>query len=55
MESSPAHLDQIILSGRGAEEHKELFFRKDPTFHNESMVTVYSGGSIENILFLKNS
>ena len=36
------------------EEHKEMFYRKDPTFHNEKTLTVYQGGSIETLLSLQN-
>ncbi len=55
------HLSQLVGAGihnqiliPQIEEQKELFYRKDPTFHNEKTLTVYQGGSIETLLCLKN-
>jgi hypothetical protein len=36
------------------EEQKEQFYRRDPTFHNEKTLPLYTGGSIETLIYLKN-
>lgn len=36
------------------EEQKEEYYRKDPTFHKEISKAVYSGGSIETMIYLSN-
>jgi hypothetical protein len=40
--------------GVGQEEIKEQFYRKDPTFHYQTTINAYQGGSVETILYLSN-
>eukprot|EP00347_Sterkiella_histriomuscorum_P004373 403360704 len=43
-----------IQNDLNLEEQKEQYYRRDPTFQCQTSKSVYQGGSIETILYLKN-